>query len=345
MKKGIKKIFGLPITLLVIGILAIGGASAALLSYFGTIEQDITVTQGISLNGNDWETPVTESFAIVNGIEYRKTGNTKLISNVVGKEVYMTLATDGIEPGIDVSYDTVGLSTKLSSAADSFANASLSDGIVTLIAENFTSVDWSSSEARITIDASDVGITTLNDLVNMSWSVDVNSGYIAHVDVIIDTNNNGTADDALVFEAAKVNPDNCELEEGVYPTGNGIDTLGRAEIIDGSSYAWLSSGAAGPGCVAVDTFYTNTLSGWKAGYQDIDGNTPILRFEIEVDPWIADSESEISNIVINGEEKVMETLSNPFVAGLGNTPFYTNYVFDAALESGPYIITTTLDLS
>ena len=175
--------------------------------------------------------------------------------------------------------------------------------------------EWNNEdcEKRIIIDElSDFGITTLSDLDTISWDVDVDAGYIAHVDVILDTTGNGEADDALVFEYAKVDPARCEVKP--YPIANEIDTFGDSGIVDSSAYAWLSSGNSGPLCVLIDNvdgsgFYTYTLSEWISGPSSnyanvnvIDGNTKVLRLEIEVDNWISQSNSEVSNIVINGNE-------------------------------------------
>ncbi|KKN77107.1 hypothetical protein LCGC14_0363030 [marine sediment metagenome] len=350
---------------ILIGLLVVSIVSAGVINYFGTKITTVDATQSIKLNGNNWNIPSIEAFGIIyNGWEQKETGDVNIISNDADRDLKTQLTDEccdssnncgyatgeGCE-GITISLDTIGLSTTWSSNADASADVSLANNIVTLIA-NEHAVDWSdASEARITIDAEDIETLLeldsdliLDDIATISWDVDVNSGYIAHIDVLIDINNDGDADDALVFEAAKVDPSNCELVVGPYPIGDGIDTLGRG-IVQDSAYAWLSSGAPGPGCVAVDTFYTNTLSGWKSGYQGITRDTKVIGFEIEVDAWISNSESEISNIVINGIPKTIETLSSPIVATKeSNVPFYINGIFADNLGPDQYTITTNLEV-
>ena len=58
-----KKIFGIPIMALVIGLVVLGGATAALISYFGTVSVTATVAQGLRLDGKTWNEPVLESFS------------------------------------------------------------------------------------------------------------------------------------------------------------------------------------------------------------------------------------------------------------------------------------------
>ncbi len=151
-------------------------------------------------------------------------------------------------------------------------------------------------EKRIDFDG-----MALSELGNISWKANVIFGYLPHVDVRLD---NG---ETLVFEYAKVDPANCENIP--YPTGE-INTFGDKGIVDSGAYAWLSSGASGPGCVdvttEVGTYTTKTLDEWKAFYP----NAQILRIEIEVDNWMKDlvghqfqgigANSEVWDVVIDG---------------------------------------------
>ena len=194
-------------------------------------------------------------------------------------------------------------------------------------------------EKRIFISAEDASVETLDALTSMTWDVN-GTGYIAHVDVLIDTTGDGIANDALVFEVAKVDPSNCEKTSEPYPTGV-QNTLGRG-IVNGSAYAWLSSGAPGPGCITevttvAGTFYTNTLTNWKAGYQGVSRTTKVIGFELEVDNWISPSNSNIKNILINGDS--IEVSIKP----LDFLNFNVDTEFDL-LNVGEYTITTTVDV-
>ncbi len=357
MKKIMRKkvnVFGKTVPVFVLVLLGIGLVSAALITSWGTITGLVTVDQGLFLDNQAWDAgPITYA-ASLTSLDAKQITSGHYLDNSADVDATVYLKTtclvgaEDCSGDVPVSTDTVGLSTKWSTEAGAFADASMAGGVVTLVADKFSTEDWSSSEARIVILGEDVGVTTLNDLVNMSWDVDVKDGYIAHVDVIIDTNGNGEADDALIFEAAKVDPVNCQVIP--YPDGE-QDTLGVVSIIDDTSYAWLSSGAAGPGCIngatpdsGVTIFYTNTLSGWKTGHESIIGTNTVLRFEIEVDPWIADSKSEISNIVINGKTITIGALGNPvIVEGNSGLAFYVNSDFPKMLVPGTYNITTIVD--
>ena len=355
-------VFGKGIPVFAFVILGLALVSAALIPYWGVITGLVTVNQGLTVDGGNWDTVITEPAVTMTSLDAKMISSGHYLDNQADVDATVYLKTTCVGGGdscvsVPISTDTIGLSTKWSTKADAFADASMAGGVVTLIADKFSDVDWSSSEARIVILGKDVGITTLDELLTMSWNVDVVTGYIAHVDVILDTDGDGDSDDALVFEAAKVDPTNCELATA-YPTGT-QNTLGRVSIIDSTSYAWLSSGASGPLCVLIDNggstgFYTYSLSQWIAGpnaayVNSISGNTIVLRFEIEVDGWDqthdgAVAESHISNIMINTIPVEIATLPTPVVVeGNSGLAFYVNSEFPKMLVPGTYNITTIVD--
>jgi hypothetical protein len=131
--------------------------------------------------------------------------------------------------------------------------------------------------------------------MNMSFNHFVDHGYATHVDVILDLG--GGITDALVFEYAKVDPSDCD-DVADYPTG-AINTFDDKGKIDEDTYAWLSSGPAGPcGDATFDSMHAS-LADWKTGIDSIDSTTPVLAIEIEIDGWIEESESFIDNIILN----------------------------------------------
>jgi len=145
---------------------------------------------------------------------------------------------------------------------------------------------------------------TLGQLESVSWYEFLVDGYPPHVDVILDMGEGAT--DALVFEyaynyeshAAETWPTYDALTGDWYQTFSD-DGNGPSEIT-GTSNAWLSSGAPGP-LTGAPTFYYHTLEYWKVtGDQGIDENTQVLRLEIEVDNWIAQTEAYVDDIEING---------------------------------------------
>ncbi len=348
MKKLLKKkvnVFGKGIPVFAIVILGLALVSAALIPYWGIITGSVVVNQGLFLDEKAWDTPIGYSESLTS-LDAKMITSGHYLDNQADVDAIVYLKTtcvggDDSCAGVPISTDTIGLSTKWSTEADAFANASMAGGVVTLIADKFSNVDWSSSEARITINAEDVGVTTLNDLLTMSWSVDVVSGYIAHVDVLIDTTGDGKADDALVFEFDKI-LDGCGTGLN-YPNG-AIDTFGDNGIVDGDAYAWLSSGAAG-NCQGDAGYIVETLANWKSS----NGDNKVLRFEIEVDGWNqpgtgAVAESHISNIMINAISVEIATLPTPVVVeGKSGLAFYVNSDFPKMLVPGEYTITTIVD--
>jgi len=191
------------------------------------------------------------------------------------------------------------LETEESTSGEALAEFSTFDGVDGLLAHlKVAGTDGTpGDEARIVIQASDVSIATLNDLNTISWAAFGVTGYAPHVDVIV---NPVGGEVALVFEYAKVDPAlGCD-DVGDYPTGN-FNTFDDKGIVDSGAYAWLSSGPAGTcGSEPFDTNH-NSLAEWKAGGPDgIDGDTPVLRLEIEVDNWIESSEAYINDVLVNG---------------------------------------------
>jgi len=166
-----------------------------------------------------------------------------------------------------------------------------------LLSAPFDNANGPEGRVRITFNE----VVTLNDIVSFSWMQNVVNGYVSHVDVLLDVNNNGVydgtagGDDALVFEYAKVAPLDCD-DVADYPTGV-VNTFGDKGIVDGGTYAWLASGPPGPcGDLGVFDANHNSLTEWKSTY----GSTRVIAFEIEVDGWILESQAYVDDIMING---------------------------------------------
>ncbi len=178
-------------------------------------------------------------------------------------------------------------------------------------------------EKRIFISAEDVGIETLDDLNSISWDANVLGGYITHVDVILET-------DALVFEYAKIDPLDCD-DVVDYPTGE-VNTFGDKGLIDADAYAWLSSGV--PGYCGLPEFDAthNSLTEWKI----TRGSEKVIGFEIEVDNWVSPSNSEVKNILINGNPVEVSIKPSDKLAFNVETEF-------GLLNIGNYTIETTVD--
>jgi hypothetical protein len=160
-------------------------------------------------------------------------------------------------------------------------------------------------EARIVVEMPEG--TTLNDITSISWWEYNVAGYPPHVDVKVDTDDNGEADDALVFEYA-YNGETHYTDEAPMPygalTGAWYQTFSDdgngPSVIDNDANAWLNSGPAGP--LGGESFIYGTLAEWKAGTVDesVDGDTAVTALEIEVDNWVVNSEAYVDDIAING---------------------------------------------
>jgi hypothetical protein len=185
------------------------------------------------------------------------------------------------------------------------------------------------TEDRVRIEADQLGIDTLSDISTIEFDQDVESGYIGHVDVRV-IKDDGT-EDALVFEYAKVDPNDCDDSED-YPTGE-VDTFGDKGIIDDNAYAWLSSGPAGP--CGDASFKHYSLADWKLGEEGIDGSSTVVAIEFEVDNWIEDSKDTIGNIVLNSGSEQREITIEPGRDNIINTKVVFDFV-----ATGDYEITT-----
>ena len=180
-------------------------------------------------------------------------------------------------------------------------------------------------EKRIFISAEDVGIETLDDFNSMSWDANVLGGYISHVDVILET-------DALVFEYAKIDHSDCD-DVADYPTGE-VNTFDDKGIVDADAYAWLSSGVPGPcGLTEFDDNH-NSLTEWKS----TRGTEKVIGFEIEVDNWVSASNSNVKNILINGNP--IEVSIKP----LDSLNFNVDTEFTIDIVPSTYTIITTVDV-
>ena len=145
----------------------------------------------------------------------------------------------------------------------------------------------------------------LGQLASMSWQEYLTAGYPAHVDIYLDNDGDGVADDSLVVEYAYNTM--AHYAEAPMPygalTGAWYQTFsddgnGPTQI-DDTCYAWLNSGAAGP--PGGGGHIAGTLSQWKAGaLGTFDATSSIVKIEIEVDNWVVQSNAYVDTIVVNG---------------------------------------------
>ena len=202
--------------------------------------------------------------------------------------IFMMLV--GLVSSIDVT-SRVRSSTGAAFTEISTDNDVSSPNSLRLFASEITSFP-PTNEARLRINLASG--TTLSDLDSISWMQFVDHGYISHVDVLLDTaGDGGGVDDALVFEYAKVDPEDCDDSED-YPTGS-VNTFGDKGIVDSGAFAWLNSGPPGPCGDSVFDAGHKSLAGWKTAFP----NAKVIALEIEVDGWIEESEAFLDDVKIN----------------------------------------------
>jgi len=300
-------------TLFTIVALVIGAsviiASAAVLDFYYKRTQEVTVEGYLMIDGEyiPWEESVSS--------ETVKMGDYLFSCHQLEAldDVSFKLVSSDIE-GIDTVWYTAKLETTKADGASFTPIAEWSDGQVEdgdksvhLVTGSTTGIG---NEARAVIPICSL---TLDDIIEISWREYNVKGYPPHLDLFIDTDDDGEADDALVFEYAYNWGPGYHLDEG-WPNYNALigcwyDTFGDdgegPAHIDSLSQCWLSSGAPGP---YADVCHT--LEAWRNGSINpcIGGDTPIVRLEFEIDSWIADSEAYIDEISINGKVHHLEEL-------------------------------------
>ena len=276
------KKFMIPIVSLVV----IGMVFAIVIPYFGSVERTAIVDSSMSFTGNNAAT------ANVNGGE-----------TVISEDLLVESQTSVNVPlDIDtiLSPNDAGITNTINYLLDNLAGTC-------------TPYPSATCEKRIYVNATDVSITTLSDLSTISWAADVGVGYLPHVDIKLA---NG---ESLVFEYAKVDATNCDATP--YPTGV-LNTFGTLGTISDSSYAWLSSGQAGPCGDATFDANHKTLTDWKATW----GTIEVIGFEFEIDNWISASNSTMKNILINGNDVEVTVQPDDSLAFNVETVFPLNVV-------------------
>ena len=269
-------LFGLPI-------LALALVSASILIYYGQIQQDVNVIQGLTIDGDDWDVPRLESVTMYSLEE----------KTIVSAHELRNTATIDATVTLDTSCSAIPLTggcADITSVTEYVLSASGTKG----------------TESKIHIRAEDTNVDSLNDLISMNWeSFIVDEGYIAHVDILIDTTGDGVADDALVIEYDKVTGPSDQLVVNMNFVRDAwtTDAFSDKGSIGDSSIAWLTS--EDPGSVGDAGYTAYTLSEWKSGQTSkkhgkvISADVTVIAFQIEVDNWIVDSNGKIRNIQIN----------------------------------------------
>jgi len=147
----------------------------------------------------------------------------------------------------------------------------------------------------------------LGQLQSISWMEYLTAGYPPHVDIYLDNDGDGLADDSLVVEYAYNNMTHYTTEApmpygallGAWYATFSDDGNGPVSVND-TCYAWLNSGASGP--PSGSGHIAGTLAQWKAGsLGTFDAISVIVKIEIEVDNWVVQSNAYVDVIKVNGQ--------------------------------------------
>ena len=161
------------------------------------------------------------------------------------------------------------------------------------------------SRATIQFELSD-GIT-LADIQEISWWTWLVSGYVPHMELYLNTDADPDPDAILIAEGAYTNGDSTtgwdtgswfQTFDGVtaaYPSWAGLSGTPNLTQVDGTTAVWLS-----PSSYTPDQFSIDKLSVYQsvAGKEGINGSTPVLYCQIEIDNWVAETEVYVDDVEI-----------------------------------------------
>lgn len=281
MKKLMKKkvsLFGKEVSVFAIVMVAmIGLVSAVLLPYFGVITGLVTVNQGLTWDGANWDDNLVFDFnnEVTTSLDAETFTSNHYLENTANVSAEFDLVTtcaatdDGCE---DIEWGYEYLLDNSAGTCSGYPNEG-----------------WQQEcEKRVGLKG-----MPLSALTSISWDANVISGYMPHVDVIL---SNGKA---LSFAYATIGA-GCNDDISTYPTGefNTFDGV----ILNDDAYAWESM----PGSCGDSAFDAQhrTLAQWKLDYPGVN----IVRIDLEIDDWIIESNSSfdhsnsvVKNILVNGQ--------------------------------------------
>ena len=182
-------------------------------------------------------------------------------------------------------------------------------------------VDDGGDEGRIVITLPPG--TTLGDIETISWWTYLVSGYVPHVDLVLDYTGDGERDDVLTAEGAHQNdPDGAhgwttgtwtqtfEGATGEYTSWSRIpesQTPDDLKSVQNKTAVWM---------IAADDpiFGLATLANFKEGKTDgtieVNSTTIVLALEIEIDNWVLQTEAYIDDITVNDDVYELELITS-----------------------------------
>ncbi len=149
-------------------------------------------------------------------------------------------------------------------------------------------------EARIIITPT--APMTLGQLSTMSWWENLVAGYPPHVDIIVELIGGDGTTEALTFEYAF----NGHVGDG-QPTYGAVTGVWSPTLNDDTA------GVSEITTAAVGNVYglgnvMGTLLAWQAGtvHPSVDATSRIVRIDLEVDNWMAQTDALVDGIILNG---------------------------------------------
>jgi len=347
---------------LFVGLMAVMLVSAALVGYYGQIEQTVTITQGVEFTGPGGtctDNICTETGVSLSACESLESEEYKVDSStsaVVPLDVStVVVSVGGDENGVDVS-------TEFLLKADEIIYG----------AEGYTGADFAAGREHVTILTPGM---ILDDLDSLVFEQMVLNGYPASVNILLDVNGDGVFDskkdltdglltggddDVLKIEWAH-NPASHGARGAPYTIAGDynrwFNVFDEVSVIDGDASAWLYSEAPGPG-VPDCNFNSATLADWKLGRSrgakccsvmngwtavdcdamTVDSNTLVYGIQIESLGWIAASKSKVRNVKINGG-----SVEQPSLLANDDLRFKTLTEVNCLTVPDTYTLTTTVN--
>jgi len=356
MKRLLKKkinFFGKEVSVFLVAILGVALVSAALVSYYGQINQEVTIASGVAFTGPVGicsDNVCTETGVALSSCESVESGEYEVDSST-SAVVPLSIETTGDNPEEGVTTSTEFLLDATEIPWDDI--------------NGYIGADFAAGREYVTVLTEGL---TLGDLNSLVFEQMVLEGYPASVNILLDVDGDGVFDgkkdlttgyltggeydDVLKIEWAYngVRPAFPYTDAGDY--NRWFDVFDDVSVIDDTTNAWLYS--VKPGDVEI---VEGTLAEWKTGksrgttcyYVDdswksetceditVDSNTVVYGIQIESLGWIAASKSKVRNIKINGG-----SVEQPSLLAQDDLRFKTLTEVDCLAQPAVYTLQTTV---
>lgn len=183
--------------------------------------------------------------------------------------------------------------------------------------------------------------TILDDIETIRWKYFLDAGYPPHLDIYLDTEGSGTADDCLTFEYAENGATGTTPTYGATP-GSWYTTFndGGPNAVDDNAIAWSNDGK--PDGSIPKNHWLHSLADWKAGVGSgdhiISGATTVLSIRVQMDSWLIRSQAHIDDIEINGVLYDFESIGPVSLTGEAVIPQISIIVSPTSIDFGRIVL-------